>query len=78
MTMILKVEDDERSGGLRWPVAENRQGQDPDAPPVSPQAQMIFLNCGHVCCCHQCCQPLRTCPLCRREITQRLRLYHSS
>uniref|UniRef100_A0A7N5JH90 E3 ubiquitin-protein ligase LRSAM1 n=1 Tax=Ailuropoda melanoleuca TaxID=9646 RepID=A0A7N5JH90_AILME len=42
------------------------------------EAQMIFLNCGHVCCCHQCCQPLRTCPLCRREITQRLRLYHSS
>ncbi|KAG8512801.1 E3 ubiquitin-protein ligase LRSAM1 [Galemys pyrenaicus] len=43
-----------------------------------PQAQMIFLDCGHVCCCQQCCQPLRTCPLCRREIAQRLRLFHSS
>uniref|UniRef100_A0A8C7APM1 E3 ubiquitin-protein ligase LRSAM1 n=1 Tax=Neovison vison TaxID=452646 RepID=A0A8C7APM1_NEOVI len=41
------------------------------------EAQMIFLNCGHVCCCHQCCQPLRTCPLCRQEIAQCLRLYHS-
>ncbi|ELW62021.1 E3 ubiquitin-protein ligase LRSAM1 [Tupaia chinensis] len=41
------------------------------------EAQMIFLNCGHVCCCQQCCQPLRTCPLCRQEIAQRLRIYHS-
>ncbi|XP_066896776.1 E3 ubiquitin-protein ligase LRSAM1 isoform X4 [Kogia breviceps] len=41
------------------------------------EAQMIFLNCGHVCCCQQCCEPLRTCPLCRQDIAQRLRLYHS-
>uniref|UniRef100_A0A2K6FH32 Leucine rich repeat and sterile alpha motif containing 1 n=1 Tax=Propithecus coquereli TaxID=379532 RepID=A0A2K6FH32_PROCO len=41
-------------------------------------AQMIFLNCGHVCCCPQCCQPLRTCPLCRQAIAQCLRIYHSS
>nr|XP_017499822.2 E3 ubiquitin-protein ligase LRSAM1 isoform X3 [Manis javanica] len=42
------------------------------------EAQMIFLNCGHVCCCQECCQPLRTCPLCRQEIAQCLRIYHSS
>uniref|UniRef100_A0A8C6E9R2 E3 ubiquitin-protein ligase LRSAM1 n=1 Tax=Moschus moschiferus TaxID=68415 RepID=A0A8C6E9R2_MOSMO len=42
------------------------------------EAQMIFLNCGHVCCCQLCCQPLRTCPLCRQDITQCLRIYHSS
>ncbi|XP_046307315.1 E3 ubiquitin-protein ligase LRSAM1 isoform X2 [Marmota monax] len=42
------------------------------------EAQMVFLTCGHVCCCQQCCQPLRTCPLCRQEIAQRLRIYHSS
>ncbi|XP_043325553.1 E3 ubiquitin-protein ligase LRSAM1 isoform X3 [Cervus canadensis] len=42
------------------------------------EAQMIFLNCGHVCCCQQCCQPLRICPLCRQDIAQRLRIYHSS
>ncbi|XP_069870168.1 E3 ubiquitin-protein ligase LRSAM1 isoform X2 [Dipodomys merriami] len=41
------------------------------------EAQMIFLTCGHVCCCQRCCQPLRTCPLCRQEITQCLRIYHS-
>ncbi|XP_015353049.1 E3 ubiquitin-protein ligase LRSAM1 isoform X2 [Marmota marmota marmota] len=42
------------------------------------EAQMVFLTCGHVCCCQECCQPLRTCPLCRQEIAQRLRIYHSS
>uniref|UniRef100_A0A8C2RNQ8 E3 ubiquitin-protein ligase LRSAM1 n=1 Tax=Capra hircus TaxID=9925 RepID=A0A8C2RNQ8_CAPHI len=42
------------------------------------EAQMIFLNCGHVCCCQLCSQPLRTCPLCRQDIAQRLRIYHSS
>ncbi|XP_047379829.1 E3 ubiquitin-protein ligase LRSAM1 isoform X2 [Sciurus carolinensis] len=42
------------------------------------EAQMVFLTCGHVCCCQQCCQPLRTCPLCRQEIAQSLRIYHSS
>ncbi|XP_049630098.1 E3 ubiquitin-protein ligase LRSAM1 isoform X2 [Suncus etruscus] len=41
------------------------------------EAQMIFLNCGHVCCCQQCSPPLRTCPLCRQDIAQRLRIYHS-
>ena len=55
-----------RGGALTSPLSPN------------PQAQMIFLNCGHVCCCQPCSQPLRTCPLCRQDITQRLRIYHSS
>ncbi|XP_021563579.1 E3 ubiquitin-protein ligase LRSAM1 [Carlito syrichta] len=42
------------------------------------RAQTVFLNCGHVCCCQPCSQPLRTCPLCRQDIAQRLRIYHSS
>ncbi|EHB10133.1 E3 ubiquitin-protein ligase LRSAM1 [Heterocephalus glaber] len=42
------------------------------------EAQTVFLPCGHVCCCQQCCQPLRTCPLCRQDIEQSLRIYHSS
>lgn len=71
------------SGKGRWggagggcPASRNRRGRTQTLP-LPPQAQMIFLNCGHVCCCQQCCQPLRTCPLCRREIVQRLRIYHS-
>ncbi|KAL2100072.1 hypothetical protein ACEWY4_004466 [Coilia grayii] len=39
-------------------------------------SQVIFLPCGHVCCCHQCSDALQTCPLCRATIDQRVRLYH--
>ncbi|XP_043386585.1 E3 ubiquitin-protein ligase LRSAM1 isoform X4 [Chelonia mydas] len=42
------------------------------------EAQMIFLNCGHVCCCRTCCEALRTCPLCRTDIVQRIRIFRSS
>uniref|UniRef100_A0A8C0J657 Leucine rich repeat and sterile alpha motif containing 1 n=1 Tax=Chelonoidis abingdonii TaxID=106734 RepID=A0A8C0J657_CHEAB len=42
------------------------------------EAQMIFLNCGHVCCCQICCETLRICPLCRKDIVQRVRIFHSS
>uniref|UniRef100_A0A8C5WLX7 Leucine rich repeat and sterile alpha motif containing 1 n=1 Tax=Leptobrachium leishanense TaxID=445787 RepID=A0A8C5WLX7_9ANUR len=42
------------------------------------EAQTIFLTCGHVCCCAKCGDALRTCPLCRGEITQRIRIYHST
>uniref|UniRef100_A0A5F9CYM1 Leucine rich repeat and sterile alpha motif containing 1 n=1 Tax=Oryctolagus cuniculus TaxID=9986 RepID=A0A5F9CYM1_RABIT len=72
-------------------VARTQPGSEP-GPPAGPSclwgprarasprswAQVVFLNCGHVCCCQQCCQPLRTCPLCRQQIAQRLRIYHSS
>uniref|UniRef100_A0ABI7ZMC5 Leucine rich repeat and sterile alpha motif containing 1 n=1 Tax=Felis catus TaxID=9685 RepID=A0ABI7ZMC5_FELCA len=79
-------------GAMEVPTApeELPESVSPSAPPaelevqtsecvvcLEQEAQMIFLNCGHVCCCQQCCQPLRTCPLCRREIVQRLRIYHS-
>ncbi|XP_029776987.1 E3 ubiquitin-protein ligase LRSAM1 isoform X2 [Suricata suricatta] len=79
-------------GAMEEPTApeEPTEPVSPSAPPaeldvqtsecvvcLEQEAQMIFLDCGHVCCCQQCCQPLRTCPLCRREIVQRLRIYHS-
>ncbi|KAK2535510.1 Lrsam1, partial [Columba guinea] len=41
------------------------------------QTQMIFLPCGHVCCCQTCCERLHTCPLCRKDITQCIRIFHS-
>ncbi|NXK76408.1 LRSM1 ligase, partial [Amazona guildingii] len=41
------------------------------------ETQMIFLPCGHVCCCQSCCERLLTCPLCRRDVTQRIRIFHS-
>ncbi|XP_053940048.1 E3 ubiquitin-protein ligase LRSAM1 isoform X2 [Cuculus canorus] len=41
------------------------------------ETQMIFLPCGHVCCCQTCCERLHTCPLCRKDVTQRIRIFHS-
>lgn len=40
-------------------------------------SQVIFLPCGHVCCCQVCCDALQNCPLCRTNISQRVRLYRS-
>uniref|UniRef100_UPI0037E7E081 E3 ubiquitin-protein ligase LRSAM1 isoform X2 n=1 Tax=Semicossyphus pulcher TaxID=241346 RepID=UPI0037E7E081 len=40
-------------------------------------SQVIFLPCGHVCCCQVCNDALQNCPLCRSNISQRIRLYHS-
>ncbi|XP_034559663.1 mitochondrial ubiquitin ligase activator of nfkb 1-A [Notolabrus celidotus] len=38
----------------------------------------ILLDCGHVCCCHSCCQalPQRRCPICRRDIVRVVPLFH--
>uniref|UniRef100_A0A3Q1B2X6 RING-type domain-containing protein n=1 Tax=Amphiprion ocellaris TaxID=80972 RepID=A0A3Q1B2X6_AMPOC len=40
-------------------------------------SQVIFLPCGHVCCCQVCSDALQNCPLCRSNISQRIRLYHN-
>nr|XP_020495739.1 E3 ubiquitin-protein ligase LRSAM1 isoform X1 [Labrus bergylta] len=40
-------------------------------------SQVIFLPCGHVCCCQVCNDAMQNCPLCRSNISQRIRLYQS-
>uniref|UniRef100_A0A8B9KH58 RING-type domain-containing protein n=1 Tax=Astyanax mexicanus TaxID=7994 RepID=A0A8B9KH58_ASTMX len=40
------------------------------------ESQVIYLPCGHVCCCQVCSDALYSCPLCRSDISQRIRLYH--
>ncbi|XP_072344282.1 E3 ubiquitin-protein ligase LRSAM1 isoform X4 [Scyliorhinus torazame] len=42
------------------------------------ESQMIFLPCGHVCCCQTCGTELHTCPLCRKDIEQKIRMYRTS
>ncbi|XP_033374227.1 E3 ubiquitin-protein ligase LRSAM1 isoform X3 [Parus major] len=42
------------------------------------EPQMIFLPCGHVCCCRGCCERLLSCPLCRQDIAQRIRIFPSA
>uniref|UniRef100_A0A671V2C8 Leucine rich repeat and sterile alpha motif containing 1 n=1 Tax=Sparus aurata TaxID=8175 RepID=A0A671V2C8_SPAAU len=62
-TLILSIQQDTKT--------------DPCLVSVCLQAQVIFLPCGHVCCCHVCSDALQNCPLCRSSISQRIRLYHS-
>ncbi|XP_054468362.1 E3 ubiquitin-protein ligase LRSAM1 isoform X2 [Anoplopoma fimbria] len=40
-------------------------------------SQVIFLPCGHVCCCQVCSDAMQNCPLCRSKISQHIRIYHS-
>ncbi|XP_041816474.1 E3 ubiquitin-protein ligase LRSAM1 [Chelmon rostratus] len=40
-------------------------------------SQVVFLPCGHVCCCQVCSDALQNCPLCRSNISQYIRLYYS-
>ncbi|CAI9580680.1 unnamed protein product [Staurois parvus] len=45
---------------------------------VCMEQESIFIPCGHVCCCTSCGDALHVCPLCRRDIAQRIRIYHST
>ncbi|XP_066467026.1 E3 ubiquitin-protein ligase LRSAM1 [Tiliqua scincoides] len=67
---------------------EPSDAEGPSAPPLVQQhcecvvcmeqeAQVVFLSCGHVCCCQTCSEALHICPLCRKDIVQRIRLFHS-
>ena len=42
---------------------------------ISFQCDILFLPCGHVCCCWKCENTLTAgCPLCRAEIKQKVKL----
>uniref|UniRef100_H3B6I5 Leucine rich repeat and sterile alpha motif containing 1 n=1 Tax=Latimeria chalumnae TaxID=7897 RepID=H3B6I5_LATCH len=60
------------------PAAQVMEGGPECVVCMESEPQMIFLTCGHVCCCQACSEPLRTCPLCRQDITQRIRIYRSN
>ncbi|GJQ76835.1 hypothetical protein Trydic_g15042 [Trypoxylus dichotomus] len=36
--------------------------------------QMIFVPCGHFCCCINCAGPVTICPLCRSDIARKIRV----
>lgn len=38
---------------------------------------MAFVPCGHVCSCGKCASSLASCPICRKTIASRLRIYPS-
>jgi len=35
---------------------------------------VLFLNCGHVCCCPGCSSGVELCPLCRATIVAKIKL----
>ena len=38
-------------------------------------ARSVAFGCGHLCCCGECADELKECPVCRARIKQRLRIY---
>ncbi|KAL2296611.1 hypothetical protein Nmel_015933 [Mimus melanotis] len=47
---------------------------------LSSTKSCVFLECGHVCSCHECYQALpepKRCPICRQGITRMVPLYNS-
>ncbi len=39
-----------------------------------PQCQIIFIPCGHMCCCQNCHGDVQLCPMCRSEIDRRIKV----
>ncbi|XP_014292369.1 E3 ubiquitin-protein ligase LRSAM1 isoform X2 [Halyomorpha halys] len=44
---------------------------------MAAQCRVVFVPCGHLCCCQPCSQQMRQCPLCRREIESKIHIIPS-
>nr|CAB3225610.1 ZF(RING)-14 zinc finger protein [Phallusia mammillata] len=40
-------------------------------------ADVVFIPCGHICCCLECTRALRACPICRVRIEKAVKTYTS-
>jgi len=38
-------------------------------------ADVVFIPCGHICCCMECTEALRQCPICRKKIERAFKTY---
>lgn len=38
------------------------------------QCKIIFIPCGHLCCCQNCHSDLQLCPMCRSQIDRRIKV----
>ena len=38
---------------------------------------VVFLPCGHLCCCSRCANLQPSCPICRAQIANKLRVFQS-
>lgn len=41
------------------------------------ESDMVFLPCGHLCCCNNCQMPLIECPICRGKLERRVKVIKS-
>lgn len=73
------------------PYPESEEAEGPSTSPIKARglhsecsicldkpSDIIFLNCGHVCCCYECGVNLDLCPLCRSNIVQKIQLQNPS
>ncbi|PIK50706.1 putative E3 ubiquitin-protein ligase LRSAM1 [Apostichopus japonicus] len=75
------VEGNKELGEPCTPISSAPEGYEPEVPVhvsaecvvcMDNQSNLLFLNCGHVCCCYDCAISLSLCPLCRSEIASKL------
>ena len=60
-------------------VEENRQLREQRICKVcmDSEVSIVFLPCGHLCCCPSCAPALRNCPICRQLIRGTVRIFLS-
>ena len=60
----------------------NRQeASQPDVPPkcatcLTFDKSILFLPCKHIFCCEMCSKKLDNCPICRTEISEKIKVYY--
>eukprot|EP01118_Nematostelium_gracile_P008530 TRINITY_DN2829_c0_g1_i1.p1 TRINITY_DN2829_c0_g1~~TRINITY_DN2829_c0_g1_i1.p1 ORF type:complete len:328 (+),score=82.14 TRINITY_DN2829_c0_g1_i1:74-1057(+) len=59
--------------------AEKEEEEDKQACDVCMEEKkcMVFIPCGHVCCCENCSQDVKDCPICRQKIAQKFKVFVS-
>ncbi|XP_061171223.1 baculoviral IAP repeat-containing protein 7-like isoform X1 [Saccostrea echinata] len=64
-------------GGSKDLVEENRLLREQKTCKICLDAEvgMVFLPCGHLCCCVMCAPAVRQCPICRAEIRGTVRTF---